>query len=69
MSGKEGLETIRELRQLYPDISVIAMFGGGSIGMLDVLCAANLFGARRTLLKPFTGQELIEAVRHELKKV
>ena len=69
MPGKEGLETIRELRQSYPNIPVIAMSGGGSKGMADVLRVATLLGARRTLLKPFTGQELLEAVRHELAKV
>ena len=69
MPGKEGLETIRELRRSYPNIPVIAMSGGGSKGMADVLCVATILGARRTLLKPFTGQELIEAVQHELAKV
>ena len=48
---------------------MIAMSGGGSKGMADVLRVAALLGARRTLLKPFTGQELLEAVRHELEKV
>jgi hypothetical protein len=37
--------------------------------MADVLCVATILGPRRTLLKPFTGQELIEAVQHELAKV
>ncbi|HEU5091875.1 MAG TPA: response regulator [Nitrospira sp.] len=69
MPGKEGLETIRELRRSYPNIPVIAMSGGGSKGMADVLGVATLLGARRTLLKPFTGQELLEAVQHELAKV
>lgn len=69
MPGKEGLETIRELRRSYPNIPVIAMSGGGSKGMADVLRVATLLGARRTLLKPFTGQELLDAVRHELAKV
>ena len=69
MPGKEGLETIRELRKSYPNIPVIAMSGGGSKGMADVLHVAKVFGARRALLKPFTGQELIEAVQHELGQV
>lgn len=69
MPGKEGLETIRELRRSHPDLPVIAMSGGGSKGMVDVLRVAKLLGARRTLLKPFTGQELVDAVQHELAKV
>ena len=62
MPGREGLETITELRRSYPTIKVIAMSGGGSKGDLDVLKTAKVFGAQRTLAKPFTREELIEAV-------
>ena len=68
MPGKEGLETIAELRRLHPGIRVIAMSGGGSKGDLDVLKVAKLFGARRTLTKPFSREQLLEAVERELRE-
>lgn len=62
MPGKEGLETIPELRRSHPGTKIIAMSGGGAKGQTDVLKAARLMGAWRTLAKPFTREELIEAV-------
>ncbi len=66
MPGKEGLETLRELRRLYPPLRVIAMSGGGSKGALDVLRWAKLLGARHTLEKPFSREQLLDAVQKEL---
>ena len=66
MPGKEGLETIAELRRSHPGITIIAMSGGGTKGQTDVLKAAKLMGAWRTLAKPFTREELIEAVEQRL---
>lgn len=66
MPGKEGLETIGELRRSHPGITIIAMSGGGKKGHMDVLKAAKLMGARRTLAKPFTREQLLEAVEKEL---
>ena len=62
MPGKDGLETIGELRRTHPGIRIIAMSGGGFKGTVDVLHVAKKMGARRTLSKPFTREELIEAV-------
>lgn len=62
MPGKEGLETIAELRRSHPGIKIIAMSGGGEKGHMDVLKAAKLMGARRTLAKPFSREDLIEAL-------
>lgn len=66
MPGKEGLETIDVLRRLYPRVYIIAMSGGGVRGRLDVLKAARLMGAQRTLPKPFARETLIEAVEQAL---
>jgi DNA-binding response OmpR family regulator len=66
MPGKEGLETIRELRRAHSAIRIIAMSGGGSKGSFDVLTMAGWLGARRTLAKPFSREQLLEAVRGEL---
>ena len=66
MPDKDGLETIGELRRTYPKIRIIAMSGGGFKGTVDVLHVAKKLEARRTLNKPFTREQLLEAVREEL---
>ncbi|THJ24818.1 MAG: response regulator [Nitrospira sp. CG24E] len=66
MPDKDGLETIGELRRAHPKIPIIAMSGGGSRGTVDVLHVAKKLGVRRTLAKPFTREQLLDAVREEL---
>jgi CheY-like chemotaxis protein len=66
MPDKDGLETIRDLRRIHPGIRVIAMSGGGFKGKVDVLPVVKRLGVRRTLAKPFTREQLLEAVREEL---
>jgi len=53
MPEKEGIETITELRNDYPDLPILAISGGGSSGGIDVLETAEAFGANATLTKPF----------------
>jgi CheY-like chemotaxis protein len=62
MPGREGLETIRELRRKYPTMPVIAMSGGMGIAGLDPLRIAALLGASQTLAKPFRIDQLLEAL-------
>jgi two-component system chemotaxis response regulator CheY len=66
MPDKDGLETIGELRRAHPEIPIIAMSGGGFKGTVDVLHVAKKMGVRRTLAKPFTREQLLDAVREEL---
>lgn len=64
MPEQEGLETIREARQRYPDIRILAISGGGAGGgETQLLRFAESFGADQTLPKPFTGSQLVAAVR------
>lgn len=62
MPEKEGIETIIELRRAHPTLKIIAMSGGGRRGADDYLALAQMLGASRTLLKPFSAEELLEAV-------
>ena len=62
MPHKEGLQTIKELRQDFPDAKIIAVSGGGKVKGFDYLDDAELFGANRTLAKPFTGKDVLAAV-------
>ena len=69
MPEQEGLETIREARQRFPDIRILAISGGGAGGgETQLLRFAESFGADQTLPKPFTGSQLVAAVRALLAK-
>lgn len=67
MPEQEGLETIMEIRRLFPQTKIMAMSGGGHDGVLDFLPMARKLGASRTLSKPFTTEQLLAAVRDVLK--
>ena len=63
MPDKEGVETIIELRRESPELPLIAISGGGRQSSQDYLALALKLGARRTLSKPFSRGEILEAVR------
>ena len=63
MPEKEGLEVIRDIRQGARPIPIIAISGSGRLGGPDVLKFARDLGANVTLTKPFTRDQLLEAVR------
>lgn len=68
MPQKEGLETILELTDQFPDIKIIAISGGG-IGLGDDLLEIALdFGAKQALRKPVTMKHLIEIVQDVMEK-
>ena len=62
MPDREGLEIIQELRKNHPQVKIIAISGGGSIGGTSFLDVARLIGASRTLEKPFGSQTLLGTV-------
>ncbi len=66
MPGKEGLETMMELRRARPSLPVIAMSGGGRGNPGDYLKAARLLGAAGTLQKPFAVRDLLDLVGRTL---
>ena len=68
MPEKEGIETIIELRQDFPDVKIIAMSGGGRIGTKDYLHLAKIFGVQRTFTKPVAREELLIAIKELLKE-
>jgi len=61
MPEKEGIETIIELKKVYPEVKLIVMSGGGWYGTDIDFDMAKKLGAR-TLDKPFVLQELLDAV-------
>jgi CheY-like chemotaxis protein len=65
MPRREGLETIKALRQQSPDFPIIAI-SGDSLA-LPLLSVAQRLGATEVLQKPFLPEELLEAVKHALR--
>lgn len=62
MPGKDGLDTLFELVNLDAGVKVIAMTGGNWREAVDRLHDARLFGALRTVAKPFTLSEMVRVV-------
>jgi CheY-like chemotaxis protein len=67
MPGKDGLQTIRELRALEPGLKVIAMSGVGRKAGVDFLGLARAFGAAETLYKPFDLATITGVVERALR--
>ncbi len=68
MPKKEGIETIIELRQDFPDVKIIAISGGGHIGIKDYLHMAKIFGVQHTFAKPVAREQLLDAIRELIKE-
>ena len=62
MPEGEGIETILEMRRLYPDAKIIAISGGGSLGNMQYLEMAAKLGATAVIPKPFEPERLVDAV-------
>ena len=66
MPDTDGLEIIQELRRMDPAVRILAISGGGRVDAEEYLSVARKFGALEVLPKPFTGQELKQAVERAL---
>ena len=66
MPGKEGIETIQELREESPEIPILAISGGTSVDRDGPLYDAKAFGANASLAKPFGVSEFQDAVERLL---
>ncbi|TVP42456.1 MAG: response regulator [Gemmatimonadales bacterium] len=63
MPEKEGIETIQELTEHFPDVRILAVSGaGGTEEEEGPLMDAKLFGAHAVLPKPFSVQVLTDTV-------
>lgn len=67
MDGMEGMDTIRGIRRLNPDVPILAISGGGRGAAGDYLTIAAALGATETMEKPFGLQELSETVERLLE--
>ena len=63
MPEQDGIETIWQLREEFPDVSIVVVSGGGAAEGSNYSFVARELGVRKTLRKPFDPQELIDVVR------
>jgi two-component system, chemotaxis family, chemotaxis protein CheY len=75
MPRKDGLQAIRELREMTPDIPIVAMsgvthFSSGMCGQETsyALTFAEVFGATRTISKPFSRDDLLTVIRESMSE-
>ena len=66
MPEKEGIETIRDIRDACPDAKIIAISGGGRNGTKDYLRIARQLGASEVIAKPLDPDHFINIVRERL---
>jgi DNA-binding NtrC family response regulator len=62
MPGKDGLETLLEIKKRFPAVPVHVMSGGGTRSKHDFLTVAQKFGATSVLRKPVTPTDLIRII-------
>ena len=72
MPGKDGVDTVYDIRMEFPNTKVIVISGGGNINPRDYeptaiktsayLASATAAGADMTLTKPFDRNEIVQAL-------
>jgi CheY-like chemotaxis protein len=67
MPEMDGIEFLIRLADRTSRIPVIAISGGGYTSASSLLKDAGLLGAVRTLEKPFTSEQVLDAVRETLE--
>ncbi len=60
MPDKDGIETLLEMKKIWPKLTVFAMSGGGRSGLNSFLDVAKKFGAAGTLKKPFGLSDMLK---------
>jgi DNA-binding response OmpR family regulator len=62
MPDEDGLKVIMKLKEIKPDIKIIAISGGGKAGPGNYLNVARALGADEVLPKPFSLNDLISKI-------
>jgi DNA-binding NtrC family response regulator len=63
MPVQEGIETITQFREEFPEVGIIAISGGGKICTDSYLTIAKQIGAWRVFAKPLDMSSLTDAIR------
>lgn len=75
MPNHDGIETLRDLRTINPDLPILMMTGGAAVthanggepADADFLRMSRLLGATSTIAKPFRLEELLDLVQRCLE--
>ncbi len=62
MPEKEGIETIMELRERFPDLAIVAVSGAGGGEDARPLADARMLGASATFPKPFLLEDFLSTI-------
>ena len=68
MPGKEGIQTIQEIRKINPRLKIIAISGGGHSASSVYLDMAEKMGANITIAKPFDLNYFLNIVKSLLSE-
>ena len=68
MPKKDGLDTIFDLKEVFPQVKIIAISGGGSQGRTkNALKMASAYGADAILNKPLNMDEFFKVVKDNIR--
>ena len=67
MPNREGVETLMAIKNLDPDVKILAISGGGRLGSTDLLRTARGLGADAVMAKPFRSTDVVGAVARLLQ--
>ena len=63
MPGEDGIGTIMEICENFPEVKIIAMSGGGNVKDVDFLQLALCLGAQKVFQKPFDTEVFLSTVQ------
>ncbi len=63
MPGRDGIETLLELRNHHPELPIVVASGGDRKGWRGALDDALALGATAAIGKPFEATELLDTVK------
>ena len=66
MPDMDGMEFLMRVKEAFPDAPIIMMSGGGPLPAETVLGASKVLGASVVLSKPFSVDQIRDAVREAL---
>ncbi len=69
MPEQEGVETIQEIRAMWPSIPIIAISGGGQYQQHSMMTLCKKIGADKVIQKPFDLADFREEVRNMLEDI
>lgn len=67
MPNKEGVETIKEIKQRWPHVRIIAISSGGRLDPNYLLPLAKAMGADAVFRKPLTAEPFLNMVEQALR--